>query len=409
MPKGVVVVTGTNGKTTTTKLIAEALTAAGEVVLTNRSGSNLRRGIWSSLIKASSLTGRIDATVALFEVDEASLRRVAAELAPQHVVVLNLFRDQLDRYGELTSTAALLAEGISMTEADLYLNADDPLVASLATARRGAARVTHFGMGDVDVEAATIESVADSDHCPVCGSRLQFSRLFYSHLGHYRCPTGDFERPAPDVVVTRVREATKTGTAFTAEVDGQAHELELPLAGTYNLYNGLAALALASGLGVDVETVRTTLGAARAAFGRVERFEVGDRTVYLLLVKNPAGFAQCLETFVLEDVQAPVLMVINDRHADGRDISWLWDVPLEHLASGRPPVLTSGVRATDMSLRLKYAGVAFDQQPALTPAVRAFLDQVPDGGTGYVLASYTAMLEVRAEFTRFTDVEKVES
>lgn len=408
IPHGIIIVTGTNGKTTTTKMIASALEASGERVLTNRSGSNLRRGILSSLIAGSDLHGRIDATIALFEVDEASLRRIAPELQPRHIVVLNLFRDQLDRYGELDTTAALIGQGIAATTANLYLNADDPLVASLSKYAASTELVKYFGIeGLPATSTGTHATAADSDRCPACGSRLIFTRTFYGHIGHYSCPRGDFGRPAPSVAITGVERADITGTRFTVAVDGKRFEAELPLPGTYNLYNALAAIALSSGLGLVPQQFLPVLGQTTAAFGRVERIELKGRTLYLLLIKNPAGFTQVLETFLFGAKDAHVLMLINDGHADGRDVSWLWDVPLEALARTGVVASVGGVRGSDMALRLKYAGIEAQLHEGIENSLNRFVSALPVGGAGYILPTYTAMIALRKVLATQTDIQEV--
>lgn len=408
LPHGIVMVTGTNGKTTCTKLIAAALEANGERVLTNSTGSNLKRGITSALISAASLRGRFTQTVGLFEVDEASLRRVTPDLAPQHIVVLNLFRDQLDRYGELDTTAALIGEGIAATTARLYLNADDPLVASLSRYAVSANRVSYFGIDDLP--AGTVpdgQTAPDSDRCPICRSRLEFSRVFYGHLGHYTCPNGDFERPQPTVEITGVTSADASGSRFTVAVDGSPSEIEFPLAGTYNMDNALAALALTNGLGVDQAVVARSLASTVAAFGRVETLELAGRTVYLLLVKNPVGLSQVLQTFVTGLAAPRLLFAIADLQADGRDVSWLWDVPLEQLIPADAVVLTSGIRGADMSLRLHYAGISSDLVQPLDAAVRRLVDETPAGGTAFILPTYTAMLQIRKSLSRQAPMQEV--
>lgn len=397
LPHGIILVTGTNGKTTTTKLIAAALEAGGERVLSNRTGSNLRRGVLSALIAGVDLRGRPRATIGLFEVDEASLRRVAPELEPRHIVVLNLFRDQLDRYGELDTTAALIGEGIAATEAQLYLNADDSLVASLARYARSPERVHYFGIEGLPAVAATAHAMAkDSDRCPVCGSRLVFARVFYGHIGHYTCPNGDFARPQPGVAVTSVSETGLGGSRFTVAISSRRYDMQLPLPGTYNLYNALAMLALGSGLGLEPAVLGGALERATAAFGRVEQVEIRGRRLYLLLIKNPAGFTQVLETFLLGVERPHVLMAIHDNHADGRDVSWLWDVPLELLARTKPRVWVVGIRGADMALRLHYAGIESRQPGSIEAGLEELIESTPEGGTAFVLPTYTAMLEVRA-------------
>ncbi len=407
LPKGVILVTGTNGKTTTTKMIAAMLTASGERVLTNRAGSNLKRGVVSALLADVDMHGRTKATIGLFEVDEASLRQVAPELQPRQIVVTNLFRDQLDRYGELDTTAALIGQGIAATGAHLYLNADDPLVASLAKYATPE-RVSYFGVEGLPSTAATAYTTAtDSDRCPNCGSRLNFSRTFYSHIGHYRCPKGDFDRPQPHVAVTSVEQSDLAGSRFTVAIQGKRYPMNLPIPGTYNLYNALGALALAAGLGLNLEVVERTLGTTVAAFGRVEKVTVEGRTLYLLLIKNPAGFTQVLETFLLSQKAPHVLMIINDNFADGRDVSWLWDVPLELLEPTDAKVWSAGIRGTDMALRLHYAGIASKVVDSVARGVDELVKQTPEGGTAFILPTYTAMLELRKHLATRTKLEEV--
>jgi UDP-N-acetylmuramyl tripeptide synthase len=409
LPNGVILVTGTNGKTTTTKLIASALTASGEKVLTNSTGSNLKRGVVSALIGAADLRGKIDATVALFEVDEASLRQVAPELMPQHIVVLNLFRDQLDRYGELDTTAALIGLGIGATRARLHLNADDPLVASLAKYASEPELVSFFGIEGLPSGAATAHQTAtDSDRCPQCRSRLKFSRVFYGHIGHYRCPEGHFSRPQPSVSLVHVKQSDLNGADFVVAVDGKRHELHFSLPGTYNLYNALASISLADGFGIKLEHVAHALARTEAAFGRVERVQLEGRTLCLLLIKNPAGFSQVIETFLVGQPGVRAIMAINDLDADGRDVSWLWDVPLEALATSHPPVLiAAGIRSSDMALRLHYAGLKADVAADFEEALQRLLKATPEGEVGYILPSYTAMLQIRKILEKRTEMQEV--
>lgn len=394
LPHGVILVTGTNGKTTTTKLLAAALEAAGERVLTNSTGSNLKRGVASALIAAADLRGRMDATIGLFEVDEASLRHVAPELQPKAVVVLNLFRDQLDRYGELDTTAAMIGQGIAATKARLFLNADDPLVASLSKYAHKPGDVTYFGVDGVLPGAKATQTATDSDRCPVCRERLKFSRVYYGHVGHYSCPRGHFERPKPDVAVVKVEQADLSGSRFELARGKRHVAIEFPLAGVYNLYNALAAAAVAGALGVEEETLAQVLGSAEAAFGRVERVELEGRAIYLLLIKNPAGFTQVLDTFLRRD-GLNLVLAINDNDADGRDVSWLWDVPLEVLAPHQPQVVTAGIRGADMALRLHYAGISSQPSESIEEALEQLIEIIPKGGTGYILPTYTAMLQIR--------------
>ena len=408
LPHGIILVTGTNGKTTTSKLIVEMLEARGEIVLSNRAGSNLRRGIISTLINAASLNGTLKETIGLFEIDEASLRLVTAELLPRAILVLNLFRDQLDRYGELDSLASVIGEGIGKSEAQLYLNADDPLVANLAKYVASPEKVTYFGIeGLPSGGSSALETVSDSDRCPICRSNLKYSRVFYGHIGQYKCPKGDFDRPQPQVAITNAEASTLEKQCFTVSINGKRVKAEVPLPGTYNLYNALAAISLATGLGVSTETIVNTLAKTTAAFGRVEQVKIGSKTLYLLLIKNPAGFTQIVDTFLRGRADLNVMMAINDNAADGRDISWLWDVPIEAIANDKPNVIAAGIRGSDMALRLKYAGIESAVASSFDHALVRLLAATPEGGTSYILPTYTAMLEIRAILAKQTSLQEV--
>jgi len=401
LPHGVIIVTGTNGKTTTTKLLTAALEANGETVLTNRTGSNLKRGVVSTLINASNLRGEIAATIGLFEVDEASVRLVAPLLQPKQIMVLNLFRDQLDRYGELDTTAALIGEGIASTKAQVILNADDPLVASLAKYTASPELVSFFGVDGLPAELASGDrDAADSDRCPNCGERLEFSRVFYAHLGHYHCPNGHFDRPQPVVGMTRMIRGDTSGTEFEVTVGGKRHRGKLALPGVYNLYNALAALAAATLAKVEPADALAAFSTTSAAFGRVEAIHWRGRRLLLLLIKNPTGCTQVIETFLVQAAAPKILIAVNDNYADGRDVSWLWDVPFDRLAAAQPQLITSGVRATDMALRLHYAGLECQVEDELVNALDRLAAIVPEGGTGYILPTYTAMLALRKLISR---------
>lgn len=390
LPGGIILVTGTNGKTTATKMLTAILESKGHRVVSNRSGSNLTRGIVSSLTEQASLTGKLPGDVGLFEVDEATMPAACQQLQPHVILVLNLFRDQLDRYGELDKTASLIGRGIESTQAEVWLNADDPLVASLAKYSQSD-RVHFFGVEHSDTQKLTHDVAADSDHCPVCGQALDYSAAFFSHLGHYSCSQGHFGRSKPEVALSQVGEKLT--------IAGQPARLALP--GLYNAYNALAAAAAASSLGISVKDALTALERVTAAFGRVEQFERNGRKVYLLLIKNPTGFNQVIQTF-LQQKTVPLLIAINDNFADGRDVSWLWDVGIEELAD--QAVICSGIRAYDMAVRLKYAGKRPEVETDLLKAFDRLLEQSEPGQTVYVLPTYTAMLELRnrLKLARFT-------
>lgn len=398
---GSIVITGTNGKTTTTKMVEQILVSAGYKVLTNRSGSNLSRGIISSLIESISWGGRFRAEVGLFEVDEASMPIVCKALRPQAVVVLNLFRDQLDRYGELDTTAAKIGQAIAELDGDLYLNADDPLVASLTRfTDKAVTKVHYFGVEEAKVDKLEHDLAADSDHCPFDGAELKYHQNFFGHIGHYVCPKGDFDRPKPEMALY----GYKSGEAFKLRFGDAEAKLYLPLPGLYNAYNALAAASLCRGLGIELERACRALESVTAAFGRVERLELDGREVYLLLIKNPTGFNQVIQTFLAGEKSHSLMIAINDNFADGRDISWLWDVAIEELRvhtagaeAGQKGhrIVVSGVRALDMALRFKYAEQRVTVEVDIEAAFKQAVAAAEPGETVYILPTYTAMLELR--------------
>lgn len=395
IPHGSIIITGTNGKTTTSKMVAKVLGDRGEKLVRNRAGSNLSRGVVSALVEHASFGGRFKENMGLFEVDEAAMPAVCRMLQPRAIVVLNLFRDQLDRYGELDTTARLIGKGIGATNAQLILGADDPLVASLAGYAADPKKVIFFGLDRSPQKPLASDATADSTTCPKCGRALKYSRRFYGHMGHYSCPLGHFDRPQTQVNISGLSLNDESIT-LNANVDGQKVSGQVGLPGVYNAYNTAATLALSHSLGVDGESALHSLHQIEAAFGRVEKLEVGDKTLYLMLVKNPTGFNQVIQTFLLDKKEQEILLIINDNFADGRDISWLWDVSFEELASRRHALQVAGIRASDMALRLKYAGIPTrHSQTKIPKALKHFIDQLPAGGTGYVIPTYTAMLESR--------------
>lgn len=403
--KSSIIVTGTNGKTTTSKMLAQILSDNGEQLVSNRAGSNLSRGVVSALIEHVGGSGRFHGETGLFEVDEAAMPAVAAMLQPQAIIVLNLFRDQLDRYGELDTTAKLIGKGIAATNATVYLNADDPLVASLAKYAKPQ-NVTYFGIDDVKSTKLAHDVTADSNTCPVCGRTLIYKQAYFGHIGRYRCRKGHFDRPEPTYAASHT-ELKPGGASFTLTNEADV-TFSIQLPGLYNIYNALAAVSLALHRGTAAASAAQSLEHVQAAFGRVEKLEINGRNLYLLLVKNPTGFNQIIQTFLLREKQQNVLFCINDNFADGRDVSWLWDVAFEELLSQGHHLATSGIRASDMALRLKYGGMSTeDISPDLHTALNRFIAQVPEGGTGYIIPTYTAMLEARKLLSRQTKLKGI--
>jgi UDP-N-acetylmuramyl tripeptide synthase len=399
---GSAVVTGTNGKTTTTRLIASILAAAGRRVVHNRSGANLLSGVVSTLVQHAHPSGLVRGHVGLFEVDEASVPAVVDLLRPRVLAVNNLFRDQLDRYGEVTYVARTWQRAIADMNSDgmLVLNADDPNVAALGRAAPG--RAIYVGVDDVRQAGAALEHTADARLCPVCSARLVYSAVLYGHVGHYRCSSCDFVRPTPTISAAAVEPLAGGRSRTRLTTSGGDLQLDLPLPGLYNVYNALLALGVAQAMGVDLPAAATTIASFAAAFGRIERIAVDGKIAFLALVKNPVGFNQVLRSLIQTTADADVLIAINDLLADGTDVSWLWDVDVEALAEART-LTVSGTRAEDMLVRLKYGGIDPARVALARPLADAFdraLAAVPEGGTLYVLPTYTAMLELRGELAR---------
>ncbi len=409
LPRGSLIVSGTNGKTTTSRMIAHCLQHAGLRPVHNRAGANLPPGVTAALLDAADLRGRLRADVGLFEVDEAAFPPVAAEVHPRVVVLTNLFRDQLDRYGELDYLAGLWAGSMRHLArgALACLNADDPRVALLGADPADGVRPLYFGIDDPGVGKDELPHAADSKICPRCGTAYRYRAVFYGHLGLWRCPGCGSARPEPAVRATHVELLGDEGSRCRVETPSGALELQLRLPGLYNVYNALAACAGALALGVEPARIAAALADFTAAFGRVERVRIpgpdGDRTLFMALVKNPVGFGEVLRTLFAGEARRTALIAINDRLADGTDVSWLWDVDFEVLVDRLDACVVTGTRAEDMAVRLKYAGIPPELvwiEPDLERALDAGLALVPPGGTLYALPTYTAMLELRALLAR---------
>jgi UDP-N-acetylmuramyl tripeptide synthase len=390
LPRGSAIVTGTNGKTTTAAMAAEIL--ARRVRLAhNRAGANLVSGVASALLEQRR------AELGLFEVDEGAFPHVAHHLRPRVVCLANLFRDQLDRYGELEIVAERWREAVAALEpaASVLVNADDPLVANLA---RGRPHVVRFGLDDPSAARERLPHAADSKYCVDCGTPYGYEAAYVGHLGAYRCSSCGNARPSLDVAARSVSFDGLVGTGFELATREGSRRIALGLPGLYNVYNALAAAALALVLGATLDDVQAGLERFRPAFGRFERIRVGERTVLLLLVKNPAGANEVVRTLV--DGRPPEIAVValNDGIADGRDVSWIWDVDFEPLIGALERLIATGGRAHELALRFKYGGLdpeRIEVVPALDKALDRGLELTPLGGELPVLPTYTAMLALR--------------
>lgn len=405
----VIMVTGTNGKTTTARMIARLLEASGLSYGTNKSGANLASGITAAAACATSFLGRAKADFLLLEADEAAFRRTAPALRPKAVVVTNFFRDQLDRYGELYSTLNSVRDGLDGTPGTLLVfNADDSLCASLgidmATGLPAARPLLPYGLS-ATASPGKEPDVSDAAFCIRCSARYRYSASSYGHLGHFSCPECGYARPEP-LVLCESAETGQEGSLIRVKSPRGAYEAAVGLPGLYNVYNGLSAAALAEALALPHKAVVKALASFERGFGRMESFLVENRTVQIILVKNPTGFNQVLH--YLSGMPGPILpaFLINDRIADGTDVSWLWDVDFERFAelSGDIPLMAvSGLRADDMAVRLKYAGIP-EERIAILPKPEDLFDlalaQVPEGGTLCLMPTYTALLGLRKILAR---------
>jgi UDP-N-acetylmuramyl tripeptide synthase len=413
LPRGVVVVAGTNGKTTTSRMIADVLEADGSRVVHNRSGSNLVRGVAAAFAGQTTWRGQPDGDVGVVETDEAAFSAIVERVQPSIVLLNNLFRDQLDRYGELDAIAQQWACTLAQLPASttVVVNADDPVLAEI-TRDIPARRIT-FGLDERRYVLDRLPHAADSGVCRRCGSDLEYTALYVSHLGDWRCPSCGASRPALDICGSDIHLVDVESLEVTVTRRGaESFRICAGVPGMYNCYNVLATAAVAAALRVEPAIMQSAMTEFRSAFGRIERIDVAGRTITLALVKNPVGFNEVLRmlTMATDGLQVPTMIVINDRHADGRDVSWLWDVDFELLAGGDTPLMTSGIRGSDMANRLKYAGVSPNRIQALEPnpgaAIDLFVAGIPEGGRGYILATYTAMLDLRANLAERGAVER---
>ncbi len=408
LKQGSVLISATNGKTTTATMAAAIFERADVALVHNQAGANMAGGIATTLLAAARARGGIAGELGLFEVDELWLAQLAAELRPRAILLGNLFRDQLDRYGELDTIADSWGQVLSRGDAQLVLNADDPLIADLGRDRPAA---VYFGIEDGSLALPGMAHAADAKHCRHCDAPYVFDAIYLGHLGRYHCANCGRTRPTPTVTAGNVRLEGVQAARFTLRTPAGEAEVALALPGLYNVYNALAAAALTTALGVDLETVRAGLQSARAAFGRAEIVTVsvpandgaraGQRKLRILLVKNPAGANEVLRTLALQPGQHDLLGVLNDQIADGRDVSWIWDADFE-LLQGRVRLVTcSGNRAADLAARLKYAGIEPERvrvQEDLASALRDAAADRPGAEAEaplYALPTYTAMLALR--------------
>ena len=422
-PTEIILIVGTNGKTTTGKILTTILKKNKKGVFQNSAGANLVNGVASSLLTHTNLSGKLTANYAIFEVDENNLPLLLQELTPKAIVVLDLFRDQLDRYGELDSIAKKWQQAfVYLPESThLILNADDPLVAYLGQSQSIKAQVSYFGLDQTAEKGNDLQHAADTLYCPRCNNKLHFQKVFYAHLGVWKCPHCKLQRPLPHLATTY-----------------------FPLDGTYNKYNTLAAALTAQVLGFEKTNIDQALHTVTPAFGRQEKLTVKGKSVQIFLAKNPTSFNETLRTIVekeksnyssrkeqinesrsshshselvytVSDSESSsrlrsnnkihVAFVLNDRIPDGRDVSWIWDIDIEKYLPQLKSIYVSGDRGYDMALRVEYANETenkYENLQTLTNLKEMLthaLEELPQDETLYILPTYSAMLEVRKILT----------
>ena len=388
------VVCGTNGKTTTNMLLCSAIEAEGKKVICNHTGSNMLTGVAAAFVLGAKWTGKLDADYACIEIDEASAVRVFPHFKPDYMVITNMFRDQLDRYGEIDMTIDLLKKAIAADEKlVLVANADDPLVAYLAVS--SGRKTIFYGISEKVFDREDSREIREGRFCKFCGERLSYRFYHYGQMGDYHCPGCGASRPAAAFDAGKIR--MKDGLDFEISADTKSaggtktvHAVHAPYRGFYNVYNILAAYAAASGSGLELKHFDSALGEYDPQNGRNERFRIGDCRVLLNLAKNPAGFNQNIQSVMQDETDKDIVIVINDNAQDGTDISWLWDVDFDRFGdSSIRSIVVSGIRCHDMRLRLKYAGIGCTLIPGVRDAVE---DRIRHGcGNLYVLVNYTAL------------------
>ena len=382
----VILVTGTNGKTTTSDMIVKALQAGGLTVINNSAGANMTPGIVTTFIKYYRFFDRRDNRYAVIEVDEAYMRQVTSMLNPEMIVVTNIFRDQLDRYGETTTTYKFILDGIkNAPNAKLILNGDESMLGNMQITNE----CKYFGFDSYG--ESNMATNTESMFCRDCKSKYEYDSVVFNHLGHYRCSVCGHTRPGLNYSVTDVMLST-TGSQFLVS----EFELSVGVPGLYNIYNAVAAYAVATEVGVAGSTIKKSLALQASKFGRFETIPVDDKRMRLLLIKNPAGCNQCIDTVTIDESPVSLVFLLNDKYADGRDVSWIYDANFEHFTRMNvAKVIVGGDRAYDMAIRLKVAGldkVNFTICNDFGEVLDAVRSQEHDV---YAFTTYTAMTSFR--------------
>ena len=391
-----IIITGTNGKTTTSHLTSHILTTAGKKFIHNKTGSNLLRGIASVLINQSSIFAKLPANLALWEIDEAILPSAINQLKPKIVLFTNLFRDQLDRYGEINTVLTNWQQAVAKLpqSSHLIINLDDPSLNYLSHSFKHKPNISSFSLSQQLSTRQTPLHGSDALFCPKCLAPLNFTHIFTSHLSHYHCSKCSFKHNKPQLIL----KPTSKKSQYTIYNNQASFPVKFHLPGIYNLYNLLASINIAQTLNIPQDIIQTAVKDFQPAFGRAEEFKINNKQTKMLLIKNPAGFNAVLEMLAKKKhlLTQPLLIAINDLTADGKDVSWLWDVNFKLLKSRKSPVIITGLRSYDMALRLKYAGLN-EKYITLLPSFKKALNQLKKSSSQpvYILPTYTAMLNIR--------------
>jgi UDP-N-acetylmuramyl tripeptide synthase len=430
LKKGVILITGTNGKTTTAKLISNIISAAGFSKIHNLTGANLVRGVVSSLILRSSLFGKINSDFGLFEIDEATLPEAVAKLNPQIIIFNNLFRDQLDRYGEIDKIAKVWKKTLEKIylskpnetlvnseykQTKIILNIDDPSVGFLTQKLKkdqcltfssaeeknrhwkNQNNVITFGIEDEKYKLDKLPSFADAIFCPKCGTKFEYKTLYLSHLGKYFCPKCGLSRPEPQVTAQNIELKNTHGIELEINYENQTSKFTVSLFGLYNVYNILAATSSAYTLNFSNEIIKRGLLKFTPAFGRFEKTKIEKTLTTLLLIKNPTGATEVIHSLISDHKPKNLFVIFNDNIPDGLDVSWIWDTDWESLANFTNFIFISGKRAEDMILRLKYAGIPQEKMFLIKDSKKALFSACKKSGNQplYILPNYSAMYELR--------------